>query len=235
MHAPPPPPARAHHRYRLSRRRARARAAWASLYCMEVVFRYFLNAPTRWSLEVITYLMLIVTFLAIPHAVRAGMHIAVTLLADLYPRHASAHPVRDERRSASRCVRSSPTSASARTSPSTQGSIETIGNIPYSRSGGCRRSSPTASPIRRSGTCGCCSTATSRSSRMLSLAAARRARGRCHEPAHDPGLGLAVLVGLFLSGLAGLPLLHPARSAARVIVLFGAGRLRHDRQQHVSR
>jgi TRAP-type C4-dicarboxylate transport system permease small subunit len=55
------------------------------LYCMEVVFRYFLNAPTRWSLEFITFLMLIVTFLAIPHAVRGGMHIAVALLADLYP------------------------------------------------------------------------------------------------------------------------------------------------------
>jgi TRAP-type C4-dicarboxylate transport system permease small subunit len=59
-----------------------------ALYCMEVVFRYFLNAPTRWSLEFITYLMLVVTFLAIPHAARAGMHIAVTLLADLYPRQA---------------------------------------------------------------------------------------------------------------------------------------------------
>jgi TRAP-type C4-dicarboxylate transport system permease small subunit len=58
------------------------------LYCLEVVARYFLNAPTRWSLETVTFLMLIVTFLAVPHAVRGGMHIAVTLLADLYPRHA---------------------------------------------------------------------------------------------------------------------------------------------------
>jgi TRAP-type C4-dicarboxylate transport system permease small subunit len=60
-------------------------AGMGALYCMEVVFRYFLNSPTRWSLEVVTYLMLAVTFLAIPHAVRAGMQIAVTLLADLYP------------------------------------------------------------------------------------------------------------------------------------------------------
>src|SRR5258708_18309208 len=58
------------------------------LYCMEVGFRYFLNAPTRWSLEAITWLMLIGTFLAVPHAVRAGMHISVTLAADLYPRQA---------------------------------------------------------------------------------------------------------------------------------------------------
>jgi TRAP-type C4-dicarboxylate transport system permease small subunit len=57
----------------------------AGLYCMEVVLRYFLNAPTRWSLEVISFLMLIMMFLAVPHAVRSGMHIAVTLLADLYP------------------------------------------------------------------------------------------------------------------------------------------------------
>lgn len=58
------------------------------LYAMEVVARYVLNSPTRWSLEVVTYLMLVVTFLAVPHAVRAGMHIAVTLIADLYPAQA---------------------------------------------------------------------------------------------------------------------------------------------------
>lgn len=57
------------------------------LYCMEVVLRYFLHSPTRWSLETITFLMLVMMFLAVPHAVRASMHIAVTLLADLYPRH----------------------------------------------------------------------------------------------------------------------------------------------------
>src|SRR5687767_2467937 len=59
--------------------------AMGFLYCMEVITRYFLNAPTRWSLETVAFLMLVVTFLAIPHAVRSGMHIAVTLLADLYP------------------------------------------------------------------------------------------------------------------------------------------------------
>ena len=58
------------------------------LYCMEVVLRYFINRPTNWSLETISFLMLVMTFLAVPHAVRAGMHIAVTLLADIWPRHA---------------------------------------------------------------------------------------------------------------------------------------------------
>ena len=67
---------------------ALALCGMGALYCMEVVARYLLNAPTRWSLETVAYLMLIVTFLAIPHAVRAGMHIAVTLLADIYPRQA---------------------------------------------------------------------------------------------------------------------------------------------------
>jgi TRAP-type C4-dicarboxylate transport system permease small subunit len=62
-------------------------AAMGLLYCLEVVLRYFFNRPTSWSLETITFLLLIVTFLALPHAVRAGMHIAVTLLADLFPRH----------------------------------------------------------------------------------------------------------------------------------------------------
>jgi C4-dicarboxylate transporter DctQ subunit len=58
------------------------------LYCMEVVLRYFFNRPTTWSLESISFLMLIMMFLAVPHAVRSGMHIAVTLLADLFPQQA---------------------------------------------------------------------------------------------------------------------------------------------------
>ncbi|MPZ57138.1 MAG: TRAP transporter small permease subunit [Rhizobiales bacterium] len=61
-------------------------AAMGVLYCMEVVLRYFVHRPTSWSLETVTFLMLIMMFLAVPHAVRAGMHIAVTLLADLYPK-----------------------------------------------------------------------------------------------------------------------------------------------------
>jgi TRAP-type C4-dicarboxylate transport system permease small subunit len=55
------------------------------LYCMEVVLRYFVNRPTSWSLDTVSFLMLIMMFLAVPHAVRSGMHIAVALLADLLP------------------------------------------------------------------------------------------------------------------------------------------------------
>ena len=103
--------------------------AMGFLYCMEVVFRYFLNAPTRWSLEAITYLMLLVTFLAIPHAVRAGMHIAVTLLADLYPRQARRILLAMNVIGAVLCAFIASISFMENVSQY-QGSIETIGNIP---------------------------------------------------------------------------------------------------------
>ena len=103
--------------------------AMGFLYCMEVVFRYFLNSPTRWSLEVITWLMLVVTFLAIPHAVRAGMHIAVTLLADLYPRHASRIAVVMNLIGVALCSFIAYISL-AENIDQYRGSIETIGNIP---------------------------------------------------------------------------------------------------------
>jgi C4-dicarboxylate transporter, DctQ subunit len=99
------------------------------LYGMEVVFRYFLNAPTRWSLEVITWLMLIVTFLAIPHAVRAGMHIAVTLLADLYPRHAKRILTAMNLIGALLCGFIAVISFNE-TIDQYRGSIETMGNLP---------------------------------------------------------------------------------------------------------
>jgi TRAP-type C4-dicarboxylate transport system permease small subunit len=103
--------------------------AMGFLYCMEVVFRYFLNAPTRWSLEVITFLMLAVTFLAIPHAVRGGMHIAVTILADLYPRHARRILFAMNVVGAALCTFIAYISLTENVSQH-QGSVETIGNIP---------------------------------------------------------------------------------------------------------
>ena len=103
--------------------------AMGFLYCMEVVFRYFLNAPTRWSLEVITFLMLVVTFLAIPHAVRAGMHIAVTLLADIYPKHAKRILTAMNAIGFVLCGFIAYVSA-VENLDQYRGSIETIGNIP---------------------------------------------------------------------------------------------------------
>ena len=103
--------------------------AMGLLYCMEVVFRYFLNAPTRWSLEVITFLMLVVTFLAIPHAVRVGMHIAVTLLADLYPKHARRILTAMNLIGAALCAFIATISFNENLDQY-RGSIETIGNLP---------------------------------------------------------------------------------------------------------
>lgn len=56
------------------------------LYCLEAFLRYALNAPTLWSVEMVTYLMLATIFLALPHVTRSGAHIAVTIVMDLYPR-----------------------------------------------------------------------------------------------------------------------------------------------------
>jgi len=65
-----------------------ALAAMAVIYCAEVTLRYFFNAPTTWATETLSHLMLVAVFLALPHATRAGSHVAVTLLADLRPNYA---------------------------------------------------------------------------------------------------------------------------------------------------
>ena len=59
-----------------------------AVYCMEVVLRYFFNAPTRWSTETVANLMLVTIFLAAPHAVRSLNHVAVSLIVDLFPSRA---------------------------------------------------------------------------------------------------------------------------------------------------
>jgi TRAP-type C4-dicarboxylate transport system permease small subunit len=59
--------------------------AMCGLYCMEVVLRYFLNAPTTWSTDVITFILLFSTFAAIPYAVKQAMHVSVTIIIDMWP------------------------------------------------------------------------------------------------------------------------------------------------------
>lgn len=51
----------------------------------EVVARYFFNAPSRWSAELVSYLLLVVTFLAMPRLTRDGGHVAVTVLLEALP------------------------------------------------------------------------------------------------------------------------------------------------------
>ena len=56
-------------------------------YAWEVVARYFLGAPTRWSGDLVGYLLLFVTFMALPAVTATGGHVAVTVLLErLSPR-----------------------------------------------------------------------------------------------------------------------------------------------------
>lgn len=57
-------------------------------YCYEVVARYFFNAPTQWSAGLVSYLLLVVTFLTMPQVTREGSHVAVTVVIEkLSPAH----------------------------------------------------------------------------------------------------------------------------------------------------
>lgn len=51
-------------------------------YAWEVVARYFLGAPTRWSGDLVGYLLLFVTFMALPGVTASGGHVAVTVLLE---------------------------------------------------------------------------------------------------------------------------------------------------------
>lgn len=54
-------------------------------YNYEVAARYMFNAPTRWSAEFVSYLLLIASFLAMPRLTREGGHVAVTVLLEALP------------------------------------------------------------------------------------------------------------------------------------------------------
>ena len=54
--------------------------AIAFLYLLEVVLRYFLNAPTDWTLEVIRYLLLVTIALAAPEVTRTRAHIVIDMV-----------------------------------------------------------------------------------------------------------------------------------------------------------
>jgi TRAP-type C4-dicarboxylate transport system permease small subunit len=54
-------------------------------YNFEVIARYLFDAPTRWSAELVSYLLLIASFLAMPRLTRDGGHVAVTVLLERLP------------------------------------------------------------------------------------------------------------------------------------------------------
>lgn len=51
-------------------------------YLAEVVLRYFFNAPTRWSSDVVSYAMLVCVAFALPAVTRDGGHVAITSLVE---------------------------------------------------------------------------------------------------------------------------------------------------------
>jgi TRAP-type C4-dicarboxylate transport system permease small subunit len=61
---------------------AAAIAAILLAYVREVVGRYFFQAPTMWSDDVVGYMLCLSTFLALPQITRDKGHVAVTLLLD---------------------------------------------------------------------------------------------------------------------------------------------------------
>ena len=51
-------------------------------YVLEVVLRYGFNSPTRWSADLVSYLLLFITFMAMPQVTANGGHVAVTALLE---------------------------------------------------------------------------------------------------------------------------------------------------------
>lgn len=51
-------------------------------YVLEVVLRYGFNSPTRWSADLVSYLLLFITFMAMPQVTSSGGHVAVTALLE---------------------------------------------------------------------------------------------------------------------------------------------------------
>jgi len=59
-----------------------ALAVVVGAYVMEVVLRYGFNSPTRWSADLVSYLLLFITFMAMPQVTASGGHVAVTALLE---------------------------------------------------------------------------------------------------------------------------------------------------------
>lgn len=57
-------------------------AVMVSAYVLEVVLRYGFNSPTRWSADLVSYLLLFITFMAMPQVTANGGHVAVTALLE---------------------------------------------------------------------------------------------------------------------------------------------------------
>jgi TRAP-type C4-dicarboxylate transport system permease small subunit len=57
-------------------------AAIVSLFVMEIFMRYALSSPTRWSNDVISFIMPAMIFLALPEVTRRNQHIAISIIPE---------------------------------------------------------------------------------------------------------------------------------------------------------
>lgn len=60
-------------------------ASMATMYCYEVLTRYFLGTATDWANDMFSNVLLVTIFAMIPHASRMGQHISISLLVELVP------------------------------------------------------------------------------------------------------------------------------------------------------
>ena len=51
-------------------------------FCWEVGARYFMNAPTEWAHDTVTYLLAVVIFLGAPELARIGGHVSISFLIE---------------------------------------------------------------------------------------------------------------------------------------------------------
>ena len=65
-------------------------AAIVGLFVMEIFMRYAMNAPTKWTNDVISFIMPAMIFLALPEVTRRKQHIAITFLVEAMGESAAA-------------------------------------------------------------------------------------------------------------------------------------------------
>jgi TRAP-type C4-dicarboxylate transport system permease small subunit len=60
-------------------------SAMVLIYCAEVITRYFLNTALDWANDTFSNVMCVTIFAMVPHATRAGRHIAINLIPEQIP------------------------------------------------------------------------------------------------------------------------------------------------------
>ena len=61
-------------------------ASMATIYCYEVLTRYFLGVATDWANDAFSNVLCVTIFSVVPHATRRGAHISISLLIEMVPK-----------------------------------------------------------------------------------------------------------------------------------------------------